>query len=149
MNRLMILSLLALAAPAGAEPPAPRTAATLLGAIDVPLTPEAMARAGVTEAFATETLGRATARRYLRQRAVSALGLLGTDTARRIVERTARKDADVQVRVQAVISLARAFGPTDRAAVATTLRELSGDAPAPVVKAARAELERLLAPKPE
>ncbi|MCB9538999.1 MAG: hypothetical protein H6704_22450 [Myxococcales bacterium] len=81
MKTIAFLLATALAAPAlaqtapGAAPDAvvvTPSAELLLGAIDVPLTDEALARAGVTEAVAGAVAADGQRRRYLRARAVAA-----------------------------------------------------------------------------
>lgn len=115
----------------------------LIDAIDIPLTPETIERAGVTEALAAALAADPTAKRYTRVRAVGALGVIGTDSARRLIELMARGDADPQVQVQAVVSLSRIWGVDDRVEVVRFLTERLGDAPAPVDDAIARELDRL------
>jgi hypothetical protein len=140
--RTLVL-LLALTAPALADD----GAAVLLGAIDVPLTPETLAAAGLDEARATAVARDATARRYLRVRAAGALGVLGTDGARRTLEALAAEDADVEVRIQAVTALARVWAPRDPA-VAERLRALRTNAPRALDGVLAAELRKLDAQSP-
>ena len=118
----------------------------LVDAIDIPLTPEAVARAGLTESMAAALAADTAGKRYTRVRAVGALGVIGTDSARQLIELLARADADEQVRVQAVISLARIWGGDDREAVTGFLTTLLGeDAPPVVDDAVARELSRLYA----
>lgn len=130
-------------APEAAEAAVPPTVRMLIDAIDIPLTPEALARVGVTEAHATALAADPAAKRYTRVRAVAALGVLGTDSARRLVELMATADADPQVRIQAVVSLSRIWGADDRAEVARFLTERLDDAPPRVDEAITRELARL------
>ncbi len=141
MSARVLVLLLALAAPAMAADAAP-TAELLLGAIDVPLTPEALAAAGVDEARATAVARDPARRRYLRVRAAGALGVLGTDGARRTLEALAAEDPDVEVRIQAVTALARVWAPRDPA-VAERLRALHAGAPRALGDVLAAELARL------
>lgn len=137
------------AAPLPAPTPAPATAdavatgLTLLAAIDVPLTAEIITRMGLTESTATNALADRTAKRYVRLRAVGALPFFATKTARALVERTAAEDADEVVRIQAVTSLARGFGGTDRLGVLTALQALARKATPPVAEAIAAEIALL------
>lgn len=121
----------------------PPQARMLVDAIDIPLTPEHVARAGLTESMAAALAADTAGKRYTRVRAVGALGIFGTDSARRLIELLATADADEQVRVQAVISLARIWGTDDREAVVGFLTERLGDAPAVVDDAIARELSRL------
>lgn len=132
-------------APAEASPLTPQ-ADLLLRAIDIPLTPETIARAGLTPAEAMAVVADGEASRYARVRAVGALGVFGTLEARRVIERLAVADPDEQVRVQAVISLARVFGPDDRAAVAGFLVDRLELATPAVDRVVLKELERLYHP---
>jgi hypothetical protein len=129
------LTLLAAAPAAQAQAPAApvapvadHLATRLLAAIDVPLTADLIRQTGLSEAIATAALADAKSPRYVRLRAVSALPFFGTPTARALAERTAAEDADEVVRVQAVTSLARGFGPKDPAGVRATLRRLAAGA---------------------
>lgn len=110
---------LLLASPALAQttPNVSARADLLLRAIDIPLTPETIRQAGLTPADAMAVIDDDQATRYARVRAVGALGVFGTPEARRTIERLAVADPDEQVRVQALISLARVFGPDDRDAI--------------------------------
>lgn len=108
----------ALAADAGADDPyippsAGLSADVLLKAIDIPLTAENVKQAGLTEKQALAALDDPKSRRYTRMRALSALAFLPSDTARAAIERIAKADADEVVQEQAIITLARAFGPKD------------------------------------
>lgn len=139
---LLLLGLAA--APAVAAPPAPtKSAELLLGAIDVLLTPENIQKAGLTEAWATAVVDDAGARRYLRARAVGALALMQTPTARARIEHAALADADDEIRIQAVISLARAFGPADREQVTRFLRGAAESGPPALRTIVHGELARL------
>ncbi len=141
---LLGLTLLGAAPAVRAQAPAtPATAdlgARLLGALDVPLTADLIRQTGLTEATATAALADTKSPRYLRLRAVSALPFFATPTARALAERTAAEDADEVVRVQAVTSLARGFGPQDPAGVRTTLHRLARNAPKAVAEALPGEL---------
>lgn len=124
-------------------PGATANARLLIDAIDVPLTPETLEMAGVTEAEVAALAADPSARRYTRVRAVGALGVIGTDSARRLIELMAVGDADPQVRVQAVVSLSRIWGVDDRVEVIRFLTERLGDAPVQVDDAIVRELDRL------
>jgi len=115
----------------------------LVDAIDIPLTPATVARAGLTESMAAALALETTGKRYTRVRAVGALGVLGTDSARRLIELLATADADEQVRVQAVISVSRIWGADDRDAVTGFLNDRLGDASPVVADAIARELVRL------
>ena len=131
------------AAPAGPAAPRPDPAAMLLGAIDVVMTPATLAASGVTEAYANRVLQDPEAGPYLRVRAAGALGILGTDTARQTLERLAEKGTGEPLRIQAVVSLARVWGPRDEAKVGSFLRRISVDAAPPLAETISAELGRL------
>ncbi len=121
----------------------PPKARMLVDAIDIPLTPAAVAYAGLTESMATALAADTASKRYTRVRAVGALGIIGTDSARRLIELLATADGDAQVRVQAVISLSRIWGADDREAVVAFLTGLLGDAPPAVDDAIARELSHL------
>lgn len=121
----------------------PPGALLLVDAIDIPLTPESVARAGLTEAHAVALATDVSARRYTRVRAVGALGVLGTVTARALIERLAVVDGDAFVRAQALVSLARVWGPSDREAVEGFLTERIDDPSPAVTDAIARELGRL------
>ena len=151
MKRFTLVSLCFIVSTAGAsvaaETPKPMSEAeTLLAAIDEPLTMQAIADAGLTETMAIGRLDDAEARRYIRLRAVSALGYFRTPTARARVEAAATKDADLEVRIQAVTTLARAFGAGDVTGVIALLSSLRRAAPERLTQAIDAEL-RLLEPR--
>ncbi len=152
MKTIAMLLATALAAPALAQT-APGTAPEavvvtpsaelLLGAIDVPLTDEGLARAGVTEDVAAAVASDGQRRRYLRARAVAATARFRSAEGRALLERLAAQDADHEIRIQAIISLARAFGPADPAGVGATLDALRSDAPdavRPLLESERARL---------
>ena len=120
----------------------------LLGAIDVLLTAENMAAVGLDEARLLRVARDQTRRRYLRVRAVGGLGILGTAEGRRLTSTLAATDPDVEVRIQAVLSLARGFGRADPDGVARELRRLASEAPPAVGAMAQAELRRLEARPP-
>lgn len=142
---LTALALLAaLSGPAVAAPPAPTPEAEmLLGAIDVMITPATLKQAGITEAWATAVVDDIKARRYLRARAIGALAIIGTDSARARIERAASADHDLEIRIQAVISLARAFGPADEERVNGFLKGLAPEAPEALRDVLHRELTRL------
>lgn len=121
----------------------PRAAEMLLLAIDIPLTPETIERAGLTEAQAARVALDVKQSRYARVRALGALGVFGTDLGRRLIEAAAVADPDEQLRVQAVISLARVWGPDDRPTVGAFLVERLADDSTAVGDAVLRELERL------
>lgn len=77
----------------------------LLGSIDVVLDPMTIAAADLTEEHALAVAQDAQARRYLRVRAVGALGIFGSAQAQAALRDFAQFDLDVEVRIQAVISL--------------------------------------------
>lgn len=131
---------LAQAPAAPAAPAATDLAARLLSAMDVPLTADLIRQTGLTEAVATAALADPRSPRYVRLRAVSALPFYGTPTARALAERTAAEDADEVVRIQAVTSLARGFGPKDPVGVRATLHRLEKGAPKAVAEALPGEL---------
>lgn len=146
MKTLTILLALALAGPALADPAFPkdpRNAELLLYAIDIPLTPDTVARAALTEQHAARIATDVKRPRYPRVRAIGALGVIGTDSARRLIETLAVTDDDEQVRVQAVISLARIWGHDDREIVGSFLVDRLGDATPALSDAIFGELERL------
>lgn len=118
----------------------------LLAAIDVPLTHEVIGRVGLTEAHAATRLADVSAKRYVRLRAVSSLPFFGTPTARALLERTAAEDRDVEVRIQAVTSLARGFGPGDPVGVLAALNGLAKGAPPKLAEAIAVEIGRLNTP---
>ena len=119
----------------------------LLAAIDVPLTVERLTAVGLDETYATGVLADAEASRYVRARALGALGLLGTETAKARVEGVLREDLDPELRIQAAISLARAFARVDVVGVKATLRGVVVGAPEGLRRAIEAELSRLDKPK--
>lgn len=121
----------------------PARARMLVDAIDIVLTPQTVAQAGLTESMAAALAAHTAEKRYTRVRAVGALGVFGTDSARRLIELLATADADEQVRVQAVVSLARIWGADDREAVIEFLTDRLGDAPPAVDDAIARELARL------
>jgi hypothetical protein len=121
----------------------PRAAEMLLLAIDIPLTPETIERAGLTEAQAARVALDVKQSRYARVRALGALGVFGTDLGRRLIEAAAVADPDEQLRVQAVISLARVWGPDDRPTIGAFLVERLADDSTAVGDAVLRELERL------
>lgn len=157
MKTIALLLTIALAAPALAQtaPGAPTDAVTvspaaelLLGAIDVPLTDEGLARAGVTEDVAAAVAADGQRKRYLRARAVAATARFRSAKGRALLERLAARDADHEIRIQSIISLARAFGPADRASVTAALQAMQPTAPATVRPLLDAELARLRASAP-
>lgn len=121
----------------------PPQARMLVDAIDIPLTPQAVAQAGLTASMATALAADTAGKRYTRVRAVGALGIIGGDDARRLIELLATADGDEQVRIQAVVSLSRIWGADDRESVAAFLTGLLGDAPAAVDDAIARELSHL------
>lgn len=122
---------------------APAKAELVLRAVDIHLTPDVITRAGVTEQMAKALLEAPEAGPYDRVRAVSALAFFQTDTAYDLLAAQARSASEHQVRVQAVISLARAFGPADPQKVDATLAALPADARlARVIAEERARLAR-------
>lgn len=134
------------------DAPAPQTQAELLLlAIDVPLTPLLIQRVGLTEAIATAHLKDRTALRYMRLRSASALPFFGTPTARATLTAQAAStlagpDDDEQVRIQAVVSLARGFGPQDVNGVLATLHTLAVGAPARLAQTINDEMDVLTSP---
>ncbi len=130
-----------------AAEPDPR--ATLLGAIDIPLTTERLSAAGLDEAYAGAALTDPARSTSERARAVAALALLGTPSARARIEATLEAEGHPEVRIQAAVSLARRFGPEDRAAVEAKLKALPPSAPEALRAAVNRELERLHALKPK
>lgn len=144
---LLALASLALTAPALASPgehgDAAPHAELLLRAIDIPLTPDTIEHAGLTEAVAARVALDLKQKRYTRVRALGALGVFGSDLGRRLIESAAVADPDEQVRVQAVISLARVWGPADRPTVSAFLVDRLADESAAVGDAVLRELERL------
>ena len=160
-NLVVLLALAAAAGPAVAQtdprqPAAqvaptrlPAAAVLLLGAIDVPLTEQGMARAGLTEPVAAAVLSDSSRSRYLRARAVAAVARFRSPAGRALLERVAATDPDDELRIQAVISLARAFGPTDRPGVSAHLEALAHTAPGPVRGVIGNELTRLHGPLAE
>ncbi len=154
MKTIPLLCAALLAAPAwaqtapGAAPDAvvvAPSAELLLGAIDVPLTDAGLARAGVTEPVALAVAADGQRRRYLRARAVAATARFRTPQGRALLERLAAHDADHEIRIQAIISLARAFGPADPAGVGAALDALAPGAPDAVRALLDAERARLRA----
>lgn len=144
MNRVaLILALLAPAVGLANEPKPSPAAEMLLGAIDIFLTPENIKKAGLTEAQAVTVLEDAQRKRYLRVRAVNALNLFATPTARVAIERAALQSDDYEVRRQAVVSLARGFGPGDKAGVTDALKRISQDAPVQLRSVIADEVARL------
>lgn len=152
MKILTLTALLALAAPAltapalaspGEHGDAAPHAELLLRAIDIPLTPDTIEHAGLTEAVAARVALDLKQKRYTRVRAIGALGVFGSDLGRRLIESAAVADPDEQVRVQAVISLARVWGPADRPTVSAFLVDRLGDDSNAVGDAVLRELERL------
>lgn len=131
--------------PSTAPAPAaiPPRAMMLVDAIDIPLTPETVAAAGLSEAHAAALAADPDGRRYTRVRAVGALGVLGTPSARELVERLAVTDADELVRAQALVSLSRVWGRSDREAVVDFLTARLDDASPAVSDAIARELSRL------
>ena len=125
------------------KPTSSEQARLLLGAIDIFLTAENIAQAGLTEAFAQATLRNTTSKRYLRMRSLGALGLIGTQTARAALRNTARRDPDPYVQRQAVNTLAFSWGATHPASVTTLLLEIRENAPPLVSEEIRTQLERL------
>ena len=110
--------------------PAPMTHADLLlGAIDVVLSPMNIAAVDLTEDHAVEVATDANNRRYLRVRATGALGIFGSARAHATLLDLARHDTDVEVRVQAVISLVRWFAEPAPGALFADMRALAEDAP--------------------
>lgn len=87
----------------------PPRALSLLGAIDVPLTPALMAEVGLTPAVAAAVLRAPNLQRYPRMRALWALSQHAGPDARALVIAAADEDADVEVRAEAALVLARAF----------------------------------------
>lgn len=77
----------------------------LLNAIDVLLSPMAIAEVGLTEDYAVALATDSMQRRYLRVRATGALAMFGSARARTVLLALARTDTDVEVRIQAVTSL--------------------------------------------
>lgn len=115
----------------------------LLGAIDVPIDPFTVAAAELTEARALEVAGDLNQRRYLRMRAVAALGVFASDAARATIEDFAAHDTDVEVRIQAVIMLARRFGVDAPGRITAQLLALRPAAPPALARVIRAEVDRL------
>ena len=118
-------------------------AEVVLAAIDIRLTPETVVDAGITVSMAEAHALDPSASPYLRARAVSALAALGNEAARHIIEVVAQIDTHRLVRAQAYTSLARVFGPWDRATVdAFLIRALAAEEDA-VTQRIRTELRRL------
>lgn len=142
-----LIALVTLTGPALAGPgehgDAAPHAELLLRAIDIPLTPDTIEHAGLTEAVAARIALDLKQKRYTRVRAIGALGVFGSDLGRRLIESAAVADPDEQVRVQAVISLARVWGPADRPTVSAFLVDRLGDESTAVGDAVLRELERL------
>ena len=135
----------------GATAQLPEAARDLLGAIDVPLSPERLAAAGVDAEVATSVVADPRASRYLRARSLAALAQLGGDRARAVLY-GALGDEDQEIRIQASIMVARRLGPErpdevrrrlhDRLAAAT-------EAERAVIAAELATLEGRLAAPPQ
>ena len=148
MHTLYTVALaLALCGPAMAAPEAlthgPERAELVLRAMDIPLTPDVVARAGITERVAIELLKAPGARPYDRVRAISALAFFQTTTAYDTIVDQARTAEAPQLRTQAVITLARAFGPADPQKVDAVLAALPADTKlAKVIAQERARLIR-------
>jgi hypothetical protein len=153
LRSLLLALSLTVAGPALAGPGhahAPLTAVDLLGAIDVGLTDTLMRQYGLDEAAATRFLDDTKQRRYVRQRALSALTILRTDSARQRIERAALSDHDQTVRAEAIVVLARGFAQLGDAAAERFLRhtataQLKGH-PAEVLRHELARLTRLAQP---
>lgn len=146
MRALLTALLLCAAGPALADAPA-FTAQDLLGAIDVQLTTPLLDQYGLDEATATRFVDDDKQVRYVRLRALSALAVRGTDTARARIERAALSDADTMVRAEAAVLLARGFAQLGNAAADTFLRttataRLKGH-PAKILRLELARLDRL------
>jgi len=129
----LCLSLMSTSASVSAEPlsaqrqheaPTKRAPADLLlDAIDVWVTPELVARAGLTAEHAERVLLNRSERRYRRIRAMAALCITSPERALEVLPELMRSAPDAELRVQAVIHLTRAFGEERRAQVEGLLRE--------------------------
>ena len=139
---LLLIAFIAGPRPAAATP----VAETVIAAIDIRLTPEVVVAAGITTAFAQQRAMDPETRPYVRARAVSALAAIGDVDARRVIEAVAITDANDAVRAQAFISLARAYGPWDRAAVTCFLVERLAWSEGSTARRILAELRRLAQP---
>jgi len=118
-------------------------AEVVIAAIDIRLTPETVVESGITITLAQELALDPEATPYVRARAVSALAALGGEAARQVIEVVAVMDPHHMVRAQAYVSLARAFGPWDRAGVSGFLMEGLAGAEGVVTRRIRVELQRL------
>lgn len=117
----------------------------LIGAPDIIFTKTDLERLDIGEAWLMTLVRDTSQTRYVRQRAIGALAMLGSPQARAEIERIAARDADLEVRAQAVRSLAWSFGPKDPAGVRKTLKHLRQDLD-PATRVARvidAELVKL------
>ncbi len=153
MRALLLIAALAAplaaqAAPTGAAAPVNAlTGADLLAAIDVRLTPGLMARYGLDTPALVAALDDVKRPRYARLRALSGLGILGTDAGRDRVRAALQADGDVWVRAEAAVVLARAFAARGDAPALQALR--AAQAKQPPVELARVldeELARLATP---
>lgn len=116
----------------------------VLRSMDAPLTPRLIAQAGITEAHAQRLLTAAEAGPYDRIRAVVALGFFDTDTAYQAVLAQARGAEAPQLRIQAIITLARAASLHRPQQVRADLAALaSADLPAKIQATLAAERVRL------
>ncbi|MFN3202204.1 MAG: hypothetical protein ACE366_27620 [Bradymonadia bacterium] len=131
MIKILTLALALAASVAGAAHAAPayltdgdHRAELVLRSMDTPLTADVIAKAGITEQLAIKLLQAPEARPYDRVRAVSALAFFPTDTAFSAVAEQIRLGATESIKIQAVITLARAFGPQRSDAVKSILSAL-------------------------
>lgn len=126
-----------------AQPAPTASADLLLGAIDVVLNPMTIAAAGLSEDHALAVAQDPTARRYLRVRAAGALGVFGSARAHVALRDLAQHDLDVEVRIQASISLARRFSAPDPGATTAFLLAVAEHAPPGLHRVIRREVRRL------
>jgi len=145
---LLLIGFMVAPGPATADPVAATdpVAETIIAAIDIRLTPEVVVAAGITTEFAQRLAMDPESRPYLRARAVSALAAIGDVDARRVIEAVAIIDTNDAVRAQAFISLARAYGPWDRAEVVCFLVERLAWSEGRTARRILAELRRLAQP---
>jgi HEAT repeat protein len=121
----------------------PASADLLLGAIDVVLDPMTVTAADLTEDHALSVARDPNARRYLRVRAVGALAIFGSARARAALREFARHDLDVEVRIQASVSLARGFGVDAPGETTAFLLQVADGAPPALARVIRHEVRRL------
>jgi len=117
----------------------------LIGAPDIVFTKTELERLNIDEAWLLTLVRDMSQTRYVRQRAIGALAILGSTQARVEIERIATNDTDLEVRAQAIRSLAWTYGPRDPEGVRELLTRLRRDLD-PATRAARiidAELVRL------